>query len=72
MASIHSTARRRAWIAGRLYPLHQLRDVEVLGHPHRCVVEVSGTTLHGTPAELEALAHRLLTVVRLHESPAAS
>ncbi len=72
MASVHSTTRRRAWFAGRLFPLHQLRDVEILDHPHRCALEVSGTTLHGTPAELEALAHRLLTIVRLYESPAAS
>jgi len=71
-SSSRISGRRRAWFVGRLYPLHQLRDVEVLDHPHRCALEVSGTTLHGTPAELEALAHRLLTVVRRHESPATS
>lgn len=56
----------------KYFPLRHLTGVEVLPQQRRATVQVAGTTLHGTPAELEALAHRLLTVVRLYEPPTAS
>ena len=62
MATSHSIARTRAWFPGRLFALHQLRDVEVHSNRH-CRVQVAGTTLFGTADELEALAYQLLHVV---------
>ena len=52
----------------RYFALGQLTGVEVLPTQRRCAVQVTGTTLHGTPNELRLLATRLYRAADMAES----
>lgn len=52
----------------KYFALGQLTGIEVLPAQRRCTVQVSGTTLHGTPSELRLLAARLHMAATLAES----
>jgi hypothetical protein len=52
----------------RYFALGQLTGIEVLPAERRCTVQVTGTTLHGTPSELRLLATRLHRAANMAES----
>jgi hypothetical protein len=59
------TGHSRAWFPGRYVPVRAVQGLEVFPPQRRGCVQVSRTTLHGTAAELRALALQMLHVARL-------
>lgn len=66
MAS-HST-RSRAWFPGRLVALTSLTGIEVIDTRQRAAIQVSKTTIHGTPAQLRHFARQIMAAAELAES----
>jgi hypothetical protein len=50
----------RSWFPGRYVPVRVVQGLEVFPPQRRGCVQVSRTTLHGTAAELRALAWQML------------
>ena len=68
-----STPRRsQAWFRpGRYVPVSYMHGIEVLSHP-RGGVRLGDGTIHGTAAELRALAVQLLCAANAVDPPRAS
>jgi hypothetical protein len=72
MGEIGSGKRSQAWFRpGRYLPVSYVHGVEVLAHP-RGGVRLSEGTLHGTAAELRALAVQLLRAANAVDRPTAA
>ena len=58
----------RSWFPGRFFALTNLTGVEVFDSRRRTAIQVSKTTLHGTPAQLRHFASQLMAAAELAES----
>lgn len=70
MNSASNARRSVSWFPKgcKYIPLRHLLGVEVLPAQRRATVQVSGTTLHGTPAELRDLARQICRAADFAES----
>ena len=66
----HST-RSRSWFQGRYFALANLTGAEVHDSRTNCSVQVSKTTLHGTPAQMRQVARQLMRAADLAEAVTA-
>jgi hypothetical protein len=64
VSSTLSPRRSQAWFPGKYVPVSRISGIEVFSR-RRGRVQVSDTTIHGSPAQLRALAAHMLRAADL-------
>ncbi|MBO3744879.1 hypothetical protein J5X84_02285 [Streptosporangiaceae bacterium NEAU-GS5] len=64
--------RSQSWFPGLYVPVSHIRGIEFFADQRRGGVRVAKTTIHGTAAELRALAAQILRAADRLEAPEAA